>query len=163
AHHVRLWGRAPKALALSVDERWPGDPRRGEAIIEGSYRFAGETVASADPPWDPGLGSADWQAELDGFAWPAHIAAVGRDSGGGESPRAAQELARAARPLASAHLARRRHGRAALCLDRQRGVPGAGGGRRRVPPCVSAEPRSADKAPAPQRRLGGDRPRPARG
>src|SRR5215831_7437803 len=73
AHHVRLWGRAPKALALSVDERWPGDPRRGEAIIEGSYRFAGETVASADPPWDPGLGSADWQAELHGFAWRADV------------------------------------------------------------------------------------------
>src|SRR5262249_42472117 len=61
AHRVRLWGRSPKALALSLDERWPGDPRRGEAIIEGNYRFAGETVSSADPPWDPALGSADWQ------------------------------------------------------------------------------------------------------
>src|SRR5581483_10176201 len=59
AHRLRLWGRAPKVLALSLDERWPGDPRRGEAIIEGSYRLAGETVASADPPWDPGLGGLE--------------------------------------------------------------------------------------------------------
>src|SRR5215472_5426685 len=85
AHHVRLWGRAPKALALSVDERWPGDPRRGEAIIEGSYRFAGETVASADPPWDPGLGSADWQAELHGFAWLADMAAVASEAAAGKA------------------------------------------------------------------------------
>ncbi|MGH7125730.1 MAG: hypothetical protein ACREFI_15250, partial [Stellaceae bacterium] len=76
AHRLRLWGRAPKALALSLDERWPGDPRRGEAIVEGTLRFAGETVTRADPPWDPGLASADWQAELHGFAWLADLAAV---------------------------------------------------------------------------------------
>jgi len=62
AHRVRLWGRSPKALMLSLDERWPGDPRRGEAIIEGSYRFSGETVASAEPPWSMDLANPDWQA-----------------------------------------------------------------------------------------------------
>src|SRR5260370_24328216 len=76
AHRVRLWGRSPKALALSFDERWPGDPRRGEAIIEGSYRFSGETVASAEPPWSTDLANPDWQAELHGFAWLADVAAV---------------------------------------------------------------------------------------
>lgn len=85
AHRVRLWGRAPKALALSLDERWPGDPRRGEAIIEGSYRFAGETVASADPPWAPGLAGADWQAELHGFAWVADLAAVASEAATGKA------------------------------------------------------------------------------
>jgi len=80
AHRLRLWGRAPKALSLSLDERWPGDPRRGEAIIEGSYRLAGETVASADPPWDPGLGGLEWQAELHGFGWLADVAAVASEA-----------------------------------------------------------------------------------
>jgi uncharacterized heparinase superfamily protein len=80
AHRVRLWGRAPKALSLTLDERWPGDRRRGEAIVEGSYRFVGETVVSAEPPWDPGLGSGDWQAELHGFAWLADLAALASEA-----------------------------------------------------------------------------------
>src|SRR5579864_8640213 len=80
AHRVRLLGRSPKALALSFDERWPGDPRRGAAIIEGSYRFAGETITSADPPWPPGLGSPEWRAELHGFGWLADLAAVASEA-----------------------------------------------------------------------------------
>ena len=80
AHRVGLWGRSPKALALALDERWPGDPRRGQAIVEGSYRFAGEIITVAEPPWDPGLAGADWQAELHGFAWLADLAAVASEA-----------------------------------------------------------------------------------
>jgi len=80
AHRVQLWGRSPKGLALGLDERWPGDPRRGRAILEGSYRFAGETVAGAEPPWDTSLAGADWQAELHGFAWLADLAAVASEA-----------------------------------------------------------------------------------
>jgi uncharacterized heparinase superfamily protein len=79
-HRVRLMGRAPKSLALTLDERWPGDPRRGQAIIEGSYRFAGETIASPEPPWDTGLAGPEWQAELHGFAWLADVAAVASEA-----------------------------------------------------------------------------------
>src|SRR5579872_1771734 len=85
AHRLRLLGRAPKALALSLDERWPGDPRRGDAIVEGAYRFAGETVASADPPWDGGLAGLDWQAELHGFAWLGDLAAVASEAATGKA------------------------------------------------------------------------------
>ncbi len=80
AHRVQLWGRPPKGLALGLDERWPGDPRRGQAIVEGSYRFAGETVAGAEPPWDTGLAGAGFQAELHGFAWLADLAAVASEA-----------------------------------------------------------------------------------
>jgi uncharacterized heparinase superfamily protein len=77
---VHLWGRPPKGLALGLDERWPGDPRRGQAIVEGSYRFAGETVAGAEPPWDTGLAGAEFQAELHGFSWLADLAAVASEA-----------------------------------------------------------------------------------
>ena len=80
AHRVRLWGRSPKALALNLDERWPGDPRRGQAIVEGTYRFAGEPIVSAERPWDMGLAGPDWQAELHGFAWIADVASVASEA-----------------------------------------------------------------------------------
>jgi len=76
AHRVGLLGRSPRALSLSLDERWPGDPRRGQAIVDGSYRFAGETVAGTESPWDMDLAGAEWQAELHGFSWLADLAAV---------------------------------------------------------------------------------------
>ncbi|HXA69055.1 MAG TPA: heparinase II/III family protein [Stellaceae bacterium] len=80
AHRVHLWGRPPKDLVLGLDQRWPGDPRRGQAIVEGSYRFAGETVAGAEPPWDTGLAGAEFQAELHGFAWLGDLAAVASEA-----------------------------------------------------------------------------------
>jgi uncharacterized heparinase superfamily protein len=77
---MRLWGRAPQTLSLTIDERWPGDPKRGLAILEGSYRFAGETVQSLVPPWDNANAGADWQAELHGFEWLADLPAVANEA-----------------------------------------------------------------------------------
>jgi len=79
-YRMRLWGRAPQTLALAIDERWPGDPKRGQAILEGSYRFAGETVQSLVPPWENASAGAEWQAELQGFGWIADLAALASEA-----------------------------------------------------------------------------------
>ena len=79
-HRVSLAGRTPPALALSLDERWPGDPLRGMQILSNQYRFAGETVISAVPPWDAVSAGEEWQAALHGFAWLGDIAAIGSDT-----------------------------------------------------------------------------------
>jgi len=79
-YRLSLWTRGPAALALTIDERWPGDPRLGEALLQDQYRFAGETVNAPMPPWTAGGTSAEWQAALHGFAWLADLAAVGGDA-----------------------------------------------------------------------------------
>jgi hypothetical protein len=33
-YRLSLWTRTPPALALTIDERWPGDPRLGEALLK---------------------------------------------------------------------------------------------------------------------------------
>lgn len=75
-HRLSIWGRRPTTLALALDQRWPGDPERGAAILADRFRFAGETVTSAVPPWEASAG-ADWQAALHGFDWLADLAALG--------------------------------------------------------------------------------------
>ena len=72
-----LWGRSPAALALKLEPLSPGDATRGAALLEHHYRFNGETVASAVPPWEA-RASAAWQASLHGFAWLDDLAAADR-------------------------------------------------------------------------------------
>jgi uncharacterized heparinase superfamily protein len=84
-YRLKLWGRTPRDIARRAAERWPGDATRGAALLAGTYRFAGETVRSATPPWEAGTAaehnaiaatSPAWRAELHGFAWLADLAAL---------------------------------------------------------------------------------------
>jgi len=79
-HRLRLIGRRPRNLALVLDERWPGDPQQGDAILSGRYRFWGETVTSAEPPWSDDAANFEWRATLHGFAWLADLAAIASEA-----------------------------------------------------------------------------------
>lgn len=75
-YHLSLLGRAPAALALRLDQPWPGDPARGAALLGGAFSFAGETVQAAMPPWTAPM-PPQWLAGLHSFSWLADVAAIG--------------------------------------------------------------------------------------
>ena len=100
AHGVaRLWfagvfyrrtlvGRRPRGLEFSPEALWPGDSKRGTAIVRGEFRFAGQVEREPDALWRPKAVSPDWIAELHGFGWLCDLNAFG-----GEAARArAREL-----------------------------------------------------------------------
>ncbi|HMK69024.1 MAG TPA: hypothetical protein VK433_10780, partial [Stellaceae bacterium] len=79
-HRLRLLGRRPRALSLVLDERWPGDPQQGQAILAGRYRFHGETVTVAESFWSDDTPSLEWRAALHGFAWLSDLAAIASEA-----------------------------------------------------------------------------------
>ncbi|HTS94510.1 MAG TPA: heparinase II/III family protein [Stellaceae bacterium] len=79
-HRLRLLGRRPRGLSLMLEERWPGDPEQGQAILAGRYRFHDETVKAAEPPWNDESPSLEWRAALHGFAWLADLAALANET-----------------------------------------------------------------------------------
>ena len=92
-YHLSLWGPSPGSLAVALDQAWPGDAARGEALAAGEFRFAGESVSGASPPWTAAMG-ADFLAELHGFAWLADLAAAGDAAWARARPWTADWLAR---------------------------------------------------------------------
>lgn len=80
--------RRTRQLAFAPQDAWPGDARRGAAIVGGVFAFAGETVEAAGQPWRLGGRSDAWLAGLHGFDWLRDLRADG-----GEPARArAREL-----------------------------------------------------------------------
>jgi uncharacterized heparinase superfamily protein len=72
-----LIGRVPADLRLKLSERWPGDEKRGGAVLAGDIEFSGELVRNPIPVWfPPGLGSG-WLAAWHGFGWLADLIGVG--------------------------------------------------------------------------------------
>ena len=72
-----LIGRAPGALRLRLNERWPGDPRRGNAILAGDIEFAGELVRHPKPAWFPPGAGPGWLAAWHGFGWLDDLVGIG--------------------------------------------------------------------------------------
>jgi uncharacterized heparinase superfamily protein len=72
-----LIGPAPGALRLKLSERWPGDPRRGNAILAGDIEFAGERIHRPTPAWVPAGAGAEWMAGWHGFGWLNDLMAIG--------------------------------------------------------------------------------------
>jgi uncharacterized heparinase superfamily protein len=72
-----LIGPAPGGLRLRLSERWPGDPRRGNAILAGDVEFAGELINRPTPAWFPPGAGAEWMALWHGFGWLDDLMAVG--------------------------------------------------------------------------------------
>src|SRR3954451_22370646 len=72
-----LIGPAPSALRLKLNERWPGDPRRGNAILTGDIEFAGTLIRRTTPAWFPPDATAEWQSRWHGFGWLDDLMAVG--------------------------------------------------------------------------------------
>jgi uncharacterized heparinase superfamily protein len=79
-YHLSLWGRPPSMLAVRLEDPWPGDPAHGMALLEGEYRFAGEAVKAATPPWTDAQRPPDWRAALHRFGWLTDLAAVGGEA-----------------------------------------------------------------------------------
>jgi len=73
-------GRAPDHLRSPVGEPWPGDPKRGAAILAGDIEFAGELIRNPSPAWFPPNAGADWLAIWHGFSWLADLVGAGEEA-----------------------------------------------------------------------------------
>lgn len=81
--HV-LTGPVPSDLRLRIGPRWPGNAKRGAAILAGEMTFAGERVRNPSPLWFPPAAGEDWLAAWHGFGWLGDLmlaGAAGRERG----------------------------------------------------------------------------------
>src|SRR5258708_26637246 len=76
-YRFTLAGATPREFARNLAIRWPGDARRGAALLDGDFHLAGETLRLGAPYAAPAQASADWLAEFHGFAWLADLATLG--------------------------------------------------------------------------------------
>jgi uncharacterized heparinase superfamily protein len=72
-----LIGRVPTDLRGRVGERWPGDAKRGAALLAGDIELAGETVRNPSPVWFPSGAGTEWLAAWHGFTWMPDLMSVG--------------------------------------------------------------------------------------
>lgn len=72
-----LIGPVPSELRLKLNERWPGDAKRGGAILAGNIEFAGELVRNPMPVWFPASAGPGWLAAWHGFGWLDDLISVG--------------------------------------------------------------------------------------
>ena len=76
-YRFTLAGATPREFARNLAIRWPGDARRGAALLGGDFQFAGETLRLGAPYAAPAQASAEWLAEFHGFSWLADLATLG--------------------------------------------------------------------------------------
>jgi len=79
-YHHTLIGPAPADLRLRIGERWPGDSKRGHAILDGDIEFGGELVRNPAPVWLPRGAGEEWLAQWHGFGWLADLVSAGPDA-----------------------------------------------------------------------------------
>jgi uncharacterized heparinase superfamily protein len=72
-----LIGPVPADLRLKLNERWPGDAKRGGALLAGEIEFFGEMVRNPMPVWFPSRAGPAWLAEWHGFGWLADLIGIG--------------------------------------------------------------------------------------
>lgn len=72
-----LIGPVPADLRLKLNERWPGDAKRGAVVLAGEIEFVGEMVRSPMPVWFPARAGPGWLAAWHGFGWLADLIATG--------------------------------------------------------------------------------------
>jgi uncharacterized heparinase superfamily protein len=72
-----LIGRVPADLRLRVGERWPGEAKRGSAILSGEILLAGQLVRNPMPVWFPPEAGVNWLAAWHDFSWVADLLSVG--------------------------------------------------------------------------------------
>ncbi len=66
-------------LIHNAPDVWAGNIERGQALMQGSYDFFGETVQSNSIPWEPIGVSDEWLDKIHSFEWLRDIRAVGSD------------------------------------------------------------------------------------
>jgi uncharacterized heparinase superfamily protein len=72
-----LIGPVPADLRLRLNERWPGDAKRGGAILTGEIEFFGEKLHNPMPVWFPAGAGPEWLAAWHGFGWLTDLVNVG--------------------------------------------------------------------------------------
>ena len=72
-----LIGPVPADLQLKLNERWPGDAKRGAAILAGEIEFLGEIVRNPKPVWFPPRAGPGCLAEWHGFGWLTDLIGAG--------------------------------------------------------------------------------------
>ena len=72
-----LIGRAPSDLRFRIAQSWPGDGRRGAAIIGGEIELAGELARAPSPRWLPPSAGPKWVAAWHSFEWITDVVAAG--------------------------------------------------------------------------------------
>jgi uncharacterized heparinase superfamily protein len=72
-----LIGPVPADLRLKLNERWPGDAKRGAAVLAGEIEFFGELVRNPMPVWFPTRAGPGWLAAWHGFGWLADLVGTG--------------------------------------------------------------------------------------
>jgi uncharacterized heparinase superfamily protein len=75
-----LIGPVPADLQVKLNERWPGEAKRGEAILAGEIEFAGEKLRNPMPVWTPAGAGPAWLAAWHGFGWLSDLLAVGANA-----------------------------------------------------------------------------------
>ena len=80
-------GRTPYGVTLlggsfpfrknRLDNPWPGQPGLGEAITEGRFTFAGQTIAQDRNPWEAAGASPEWLQAINSFRWIRDLQAFG--------------------------------------------------------------------------------------
>lgn len=79
-YRLSLGRRRGAPLATLPIDPWDGDPARGQAIVQGGFPVAGQTVAIGPRIWDAVGAPAGFRAELHGFEWLRDLRAVGSAS-----------------------------------------------------------------------------------
>jgi uncharacterized heparinase superfamily protein len=72
-----LIGRVPSDLRFRIAQSWPGDPRRGAAIVGGEIELAGEVARAPSPRWSPPSAGPEWLAAWHSFEWISDVVAAG--------------------------------------------------------------------------------------
>ncbi|HET8728510.1 MAG TPA: heparinase II/III family protein [Alphaproteobacteria bacterium] len=79
-YSLTLGRTGPRDLALVPPDPWPGDADKGASLVDGHYRFAGQSIQADNPLWLPlGVGD-DFLAALHGFEWLRDLRALSGDA-----------------------------------------------------------------------------------
>ncbi|QQR69718.1 MAG: heparinase II/III family protein [Alphaproteobacteria bacterium] len=87
-YRLTLGGPVPQVLAVVPSDPWPGDAGAGQAILEGAFRFAGQSFCADPADWLPVEAQTPWVSYVHGFDWLRDLRAVGGD----EARRRARHL-----------------------------------------------------------------------
>ncbi len=79
-YSLSLGRSGPTRLEAVPPDPWPGDADRGAALCSGEYRFAGRTLVSDVPLWQPVGVREAFLADMHGFDWLRDLRAVGGDA-----------------------------------------------------------------------------------
>jgi uncharacterized heparinase superfamily protein len=79
-YRYTLIGRTPTDLLVRIGERWPGEAKRGEALLAGNIELRGELVRNPAPVWFPRAAGEEWLAAWHGFTWLPDLMSVGANT-----------------------------------------------------------------------------------